>query len=126
MPESFTVKKIDHVNLRTQNLEEIEAFYCGLLGFDRMQQTETSHTRHFGFDNTVMLHVVPSEDATAPAHPQIEHFAFAASNLQDLKTRLTSASVEFREIQRGETTALDFRDPDGNRIHFDFKTKDDG
>ena len=119
--KQFSVKQLDHVNIRSSNVQNLEEFYCGVLGFELLDHHLHSGTRHFGFGSNVMLHVVPSDIVEQSEVPAIEHFAFVASNIDDLIARLERASVPFRRIERGPITAIDFRDPDGNRVHFDFQ-----
>ena len=121
------IVELDHVNIRTRRVDLIVAFYKRALGLERVAlPDETSATRCLGRDGRVFLHIVPSKQAALVDHPQLEHFAFRAEGLEDAEARLTAMNVAFRKIVRGETTALDFRDPDGNRLHLDFPTSGGG
>lgn len=121
--------EIDHINIRTAQLDRLVAFYEGVLGM-------TSGPRPaFPFPGAWLylgaqpvVHLVGVE--TAPGAPReaenlrLEHVAFRGSDLADFRRRLTEAAVAHEEVPLpgGEILQLHFFDPDGNHIHVDFRT----
>ena len=138
------IRALHHVALSTANLERLQAFYCGLLGF-----TELSRTTWKGDQpridlvmalpgtaaTTVLLQLgatcvglVQSEVPAQPAQPiradgdrpvhkhGITHLCFDVDDVEAEYQRLLAAGVRFHTPPQdfGSARATYGRDPDGN------------
>ncbi len=138
------IRALHHVALSTANLERLQAFYCGLLGF-----TELSRTTWKGDQpridlvmalpgtaaTTVMLQLgatcvelfqfeVPAQpaqpiraDGDRPVHKHgITHLCFDVDDVEAEYQRLLSAGLRFHTPPQdfGPARATYGRDPDGN------------
>lgn len=123
----MAVTHIDHVNVRTANLETMKEWY------QRVLNMTPGARPAFTFDGAWMylgdrpvVHLVSVEKTLAPEPGlQIEHFALRGSGLEDFLAHLQRERVEY---QIGEAPGDDFpitlvnvHDPDGNHIHIDFR-----
>jgi catechol 2,3-dioxygenase-like lactoylglutathione lyase family enzyme len=116
----------DHVNVRTANLAGMTEFYCNVLGL------RSGPRPAFAFGGAWLycgerpvVHLVEVDEAPSPSGAlRLEHFAFAADDFDGFVATLTEASVEHRvsKLTGTETRQVNLRDPDGNRVHFDFPT----
>lgn len=117
------VEALDHVNLRSCRVEEMRRFYVEALGFEAISEERAGlPTYRIGNVGEAFVHLVPSAAATAAEQPQIEHFAFRATQLRQLMDRLDGAGIAyslFRDEPNG-VVRVNLRDPDNNRLHVDF------
>lgn len=114
----------DHVNIRTNNLDAMIAFYSEVLGLrlgDRpafpfpgawMYLGDVAHVHLVGLD-------APQKSGGDIA---LEHFAFRAKGLTEFTKRLSANGVAFStsDVPNASIRQVNFRDPDGNHIHVDF------
>ncbi len=120
------INKLDHVNVRTAQLDVMIDWYSNVLGLRNGERP------HFPFPGAWMysgdhpcVHLVGVDGnagAGAETALKLEHFAFAASGLQAFEARLQSRGQEFRrsELSEAGLVQINVWDPDGNHIHLDF------
>lgn len=135
------IKAIHHVALSTANLERLQAFYCGLMGFTELSRATWKGNQH-KIDlvmalpgtaaTTVMLQLgatcvelfqfeappqpVPAE-GDRPVHKHgITHLCFDVDDVEAEYQRLLAAGVRFHTPPQdfGTARATYGRDPDGN------------
>lgn len=136
MPTKLT---LDHINVRTANLEAMLGFY------ERVMDLKPGPRPHFGGAGGAWLYanenMADSLDtvrqdyraawvhfvevgSTEPDHGnlQIEHFAFTASGMADFLKRLEAEECDYQlaDMPDIDMVQVNFRDPDGNHIHVDF------
>lgn len=120
------IQKLDHVNLRTTQLEEMIAWYVDILGLRLGERPD------FGFPgawmyagDTAVVHLV-GIDGTAGVGSEValkmEHFALTATGAAAFEARLTATETGYRRavLEQTRTVAFNISDPDGNHIHVDF------
>jgi len=128
----MSLTQLDHVNVRTAQLEIMKNFYENILGMNAGPRPD------FPFDGAWMylndkpvVHLVgidnpvSTADNSDGASLQLEHFAFAAEGrLSDFAERLEELGVTYRILHPPGTSLsqLHLHDPDGNHIHIDFAT----
>lgn len=117
-----TITSLDHVNVRTANLERLLAFYTNDLG---LRATATHAARRgywLGIESGIVLHLIEADATDRADRPQIEHFGFRAEGLADFLERLRGRGTDYRldPIAEQGVARLQLRDPDGNRLHLDF------
>ena len=115
---------LDHVNILTPNLEEMTAWYCDILGMTHGERPP------FSFDGAWLyvgdmayVHLVQAPTKRQAIEPQIEHFAFTATGLAEFLDLLDRRNIAYRRSQVPcyDIIQINIHDPDGNRIHVDFK-----
>lgn len=122
--------RLDHVNLRTAQLEAMRAFYVDVLGLEDGPRPPFGHPGawlYAGSQAVVHLWLGSPDDTEAPPttrEPQLSHFAFAADDEKAFITRLDRAGVPFERhgLPGRDVVQIKLRDPDGNALHVDFPT----
>ncbi len=116
----FEIVGLDHVQLAMPpgREDEAEAFYAGLLGFERLPKPAPLAARGgcWFARGTTAVHLGVEEDfrPARKAHP-----AFVVRDLADLEAALGAAGVQVRpnpDREAGQGAYVD--DPFGNRIEF--------
>ncbi len=118
------IKRLDHVNLRTHQLQNMIEWYRDILGFQQGPRP------NFGFPGAWMyrhgqplVHLV--EVTSNPDHSDdlhLEHAAFSATGLAEFQTHLRKHDVPAKEtrIEDFGIVQVNIWDPDGNHLHIDF------
>ena len=118
------VKKLDHVNVHTANVDRLVEWYGRVLGMhpgDRPPFPFPGAWLYCGGEPTVHL-VGVDKVAKTEGVLQLEHFAFSASGLKEFVDRLQRDAVRYeaRKVPRSGAVQVNVWDPDGNHIHVDF------
>jgi catechol 2,3-dioxygenase-like lactoylglutathione lyase family enzyme len=129
---------LDHVNIRTANLAAMEKFYAEVLDLTPGARPDFgapgawlyAEEKHTGALADVRddyraawVHFVEVPAAEVDQGSlQIEHFAFAATGMEQFLARLNAAGCKYTlaELLDVGLVQVNFRDPDGNHIHVDF------
>jgi catechol 2,3-dioxygenase-like lactoylglutathione lyase family enzyme len=117
------LKRLDHVNVVTANLDGMIAWYTDVLGMTQGKRPSFSFPGAWMYAGEhAVLHLVGIDRERQSVEPKIEHFAISASGLAGFIARLDERGIEF-----GMNTVPDFpiiqvnvHDCDGNHIHIDF------
>ncbi len=121
------LNKLDHVNIRTANLDNMVAWYRDVLGM------ESGDRPPFPFPGAWLyagdhaaVHLVGVEEAPRSVEPNIEHFAMSATGLADFVERLNASGTEFQAVRVPGINILQINvyDCDGNHIHIDFSSEE--
>ena len=114
---------LNHVTLRSADLDRCERFYCGLIGLRPGRRPALGVPgRWFYLGAEAVVHVLPAlHDATSVSGPVdgvIDHFALQVSSLRRSMMRLRAAGHPFRMLPLPGTRVMQLfvRDPDGARI----------
>lgn len=120
------ITKLDHVNLRTTQLDTMIAWYVDVLGL------KNGARPNFGFPGAwlyagdgAIVHLIAVEGeagAGSEAALKLEHFALRATDAAAFEARLNERAVPFKKAGIAELGIVAFNiwDPDGNHIHVDF------
>jgi len=115
---------LDHVNVRTARVAEMTEFYQTVLGLTAGARPAFSFGGAWLYcGERAVVHLVEVAEPPNPSGElRLEHFAFRARGFDELEQKLRAAAIEYRvsKLFGTETRQLNFRDPDGNRIHLDF------
>jgi len=121
------IRWLDHVNLRTVDVERLVAFYVDVIGLRRGERPLFDFPGAWLYvGDRPIIHIVWDAQAsqTPSSSLRLEHFALAAEpeSLQPFLGRLHARGIAFRQSERidGGTTVVNLHDPDGNRLHVDF------
>src|SRR4051812_32391098 len=116
--------RLDHVNVRTANLEGLVRFYTDVLGLTQGDRPPLGFPGAWIYvGGAPVIHLVGVAEQPRPEGSlRLEHFAFAATGLSDFLARLERFGVEFRQSRQAGTgnVVINLNDPDGNRLHVDF------
>lgn len=115
--------RLDHVNVRTANLEAMTAWYRDVLGMTVGARPPFSFPGAWMYcGDQAAVHLVGVERAPEGREPRIEHFAFSATGLKEFMARLEQGNIrhEARKVPGVGIVAVNIWDPDGNHIHIDF------
>ena len=119
--------KLDHVNLRTANVEQLVAWYGRVLGLKPGPRPGFSFPGAWltaGHGEAAAVHVVGVDSQPGPYDPeqQLEHFAFSASGLADFLAHLRAEKIAYycRVLPDTGVRQVNCHDCDGNHLHIDF------
>ncbi len=121
--QGMALTGLDHVNMRTTDLERMVRFYEDVLG---MKSGAHPRFRMGGawlyLGDSPVVHIVVSEETRPPDKPQLEHFAFRAEGLAATIAQLEAHGVDFRlaGLESFNITQIFLRDPDGNAVELQF------
>jgi catechol 2,3-dioxygenase len=116
--------RIGHVHLKVADLDRALAFYCGVLGFELMQQygTQAAFISAGGYHHHIGLNTWESRGGPppAPGTTGLYHVAIlypTRAKLADALRRLIEAGITLDGASdHGVSEALYLRDPDGNGV----------
>ncbi|MEZ5843495.1 MAG: VOC family protein [Hyphomicrobiaceae bacterium] len=117
------IGKLDHVNVRTANVDGMTAWYERVLGM------RSGVRPPFPFPGAWLytgdqpaVHLVGVRETPAGTDPKVEHFAFQAQGLAAFEKRLADLGERFerRVVPGFGIVQINVWDPDGNHIHIDF------
>lgn len=113
---------LDHVNIRTVNLEAMTRFYADVLGLTLGPRPPFSFEGAWLYcGDKAAVHLVSKRDVST-AESSIDHFAFRATGLAEFVDRLKANDVPYRitVVPELELRQVRIADPDGNRIEVAF------
>ncbi|WP_269581362.1 VOC family protein [Roseibium sp. Sym1] len=120
------IGKLDHVNLRTTQLDRMVSWYNDILGMSAGPRPDFAFPGAWLYaGDAAAIHLVGIEGDPAVGseeHLKLEHFAFTATGADAFETRLKDRGETYRRSVQPGTGTVSFNvwDPDGNHIHIDF------
>jgi catechol 2,3-dioxygenase-like lactoylglutathione lyase family enzyme len=124
MARRMGLKRLDHINVCTQQLERMKTFYSEVLGLPPGPRPNFSFGGAWMYCGTQpAVHLVErAELAPMSGDLRLQHFAFAAEDLEGFLSRLKRLGVPHRVgiVEDFELCQINVHDPDGNHIHVDF------
>jgi len=120
------VLRLDHVNLRTTQLETMTRWYKEFLDL------HIGPRPHFPFagawlyaGDIAIVHLIVIDDANAIGSEEslkLEHFALRATGMSAFEAKLKAQNETYRRNEIAEFGIAQYNiwDPDGNHIHVDF------
>lgn len=118
------IRRLDHVNVRTANLETLVRFYSEGLGLVHGERPPLGFPGAWMYaGDQAVIHLVGVEQQPHPEGSlRLEHFAFSASGLGEFLKRLQQQGIDFKQSRQAGTgnVVINVKDPDGNRLHIDF------
>ena len=130
METLMQIGKLDHVNVRTSQLDKMIDWYTRILGMHQ------GHRPSFPFSGAWMyagdspavhlVEVAQDDSVGSEAKLKLEHFAFKATGVETFETRLNQNNEPFRRSELPSASLVQYNvwDPDGNHIHLDFKSNE--
>ena len=122
---------LDHVNIRTERVDALAAFYAEVLGLARGPRPPFAFGGAWLYcGERAVVHLVEIEPGSAgpqpggvdPAELRLSHFAFRATGLTAFLARLKQAGIwhAVGRLPGAPITQVNLRDLDGNALHVDF------
>lgn len=119
------IQSLDHVNVRTANLERMIAWYRDILGLTLGPRPNFSFGGAWLYAGDVaIVHLVEVSDQPGMAEQlQLEHFALAGTDKNGFIDKLEANGIPSRlnTLTDFGITQVNIHDPDGNHIHVDFR-----
>ena len=119
----MNLNSLDHVNIRTANLDHMVAFYTRCLGLRPGPRPPFKFGGAWLYcQDQAVIHLVEVGTQPTLKEVQIEHFAFLATDLASFLDRLRSfeTAYDVQLIPGSERRQINVRDPDGNHIEIQF------
>ena len=124
------INGLDHVNLRTTQLEVMIDWYVEVLGLRLGERPNFPFPGAWLYaGDRAIVHLVGIDGP--PGHGseaalKIEHFALSASGRAEFEAALERRGLEYRRavIDEFRLVQVNLWDPDGNHIHVDFAADD--
>ncbi|MBL1272358.1 MAG: VOC family protein [Oceanospirillales bacterium] len=120
------VRRLDHVNIQTTQVEAMVAWYCDILGLRVGPRPDFPFPGAWLYaDDAAVIHLVGQDGDPAVGSEvklKLEHFALTATGRTDFEAKLNNAQVPNQRFVLEEIGIVQFhmRDPDGNHVHIDF------
>jgi catechol 2,3-dioxygenase-like lactoylglutathione lyase family enzyme len=125
----ISLSALDHVNIRTERVDALAAFYAEILGLARGPRPPFAFGGAWLYcGDRAVVHLVEVEPdgaprAVDPAELRLSHFAFRGSGLAAFLERLKRAGIQHAvgKLPGAPITQVNLRDIDGNALHVDFR-----
>ncbi len=117
------IRAMNHFTVLAEDLDETLAFYVGVLGLEPGPRPDLGFPGAWLYaSGQAVLHVVAGRSMPEPRGGVLDHMAFSASGLGDVKRRLEQASVAYtlRRQTGSNLWQLFCVDPSGARVELDF------
>lgn len=120
------IERLDHVNLRTTQLDILIDWYSDVLGMHKGERPDFPFPGAWMYvGSAAVVHLVGIDSATgigSEVELKLEHFALAASGRARFEAKLQSMGARYQraDIASFNIIQINLWDPDGNHIHIDF------
>lgn len=121
------LQRLDHVNLRTRNLDAMTKWYRDVLGMEQGKRPPFPFPGAWLYiGDQAAVHLVGVDRELDAPEPQIEHFALSATGLTEFLARLDSADTPYEatRVPGAGILQINVFDVDGNHIHIDFSAEE--
>ena len=124
------IKRLDHVNVVTDNLSKMIAWYGDVLGLRSGPRPDFPFGGAWLYaGDAAVVHLVETTESGRSGSEvplKLEHFAFSAKDAAAFEKILTERGERFRKSEVRDFGQIQFHvaDPDGNHIHVDFDLDD--
>jgi catechol 2,3-dioxygenase-like lactoylglutathione lyase family enzyme len=120
----MSIHGVDHINIRTPDLERCKRFYCGILGFEEGYRPPFDSPGAWLYsEGAPLVHLSVADGEPGADTGALDHIAFAAKGFEATRARLEQASVRFRTLQVPDnpTRQIFVTDPDGVSVELNFR-----
>jgi catechol 2,3-dioxygenase-like lactoylglutathione lyase family enzyme len=123
------VQRLDHVNVRTHDLEATRRFYVDVVGLHVGERPPFDFPGLWLYDdNVAVIHVTGLGPADARSHASgsVDHIAFRVSGLAAMRERVARLKVSAREsiVPRNGDLQIFLTDPNGVKIELTFEASE--
>lgn len=120
------ILRLDHVNIRTTQLEAMVQWYTELLDLQLGPRPNFSFAGAWLYAGDIaIVHIIVVDDDKAIGSEEslkLEHFALRATGMRAFEAKLKARDEHYRRSDISDFGIAQFNiwDPDGNHIHVDF------
>lgn len=120
------VRRLDHVNIQTTQVEKMVAWYRDVLGMRSGPRPDFPFSGAWLYTgDTAVIHLVGQRGDPAVGSEvklKLEHFALTATDYVAFEETLSKESIPHQRFVLDTVGLIQFhlRAPDGNQIHIDF------
>lgn len=117
------IGRLDHVNVRTENLAPMIEWYESVLGMTNGRRPDFSFGGAWLYaGDHPIVHLVEVAAGPKNQEPRIEHFAISATGLPGFIQRLNARGIPYTldPVPGFPIVQINLHDPDGNHLHIDF------
>ncbi|PRX35324.1 Glyoxalase/Bleomycin resistance protein/Dioxygenase superfamily protein [Meinhardsimonia xiamenensis] len=117
------LERLDHVNIRTANLETMVEWYGRVLDMHPGPRPDFPFPGAWLYvGNQAVVHLVGVREQPQTREPRLEHFAITATGLREFVERLETEGVPYTldRVPGMPIVQVNLADCDGNHIHVDF------
>ena len=125
----MTLISLDHVNIRTADLDGLCRFYEDVLGLAQgPRPTLTFGGAWLYCGDLAVVHLVELSEPAKVDEVRIEHFAFRAEGLTGFLAHLDGKGIAYKKttVAGSGRHQVFVRDPDGNRVEIQFGPEESG
>lgn len=119
------IDRLDHVNIRTANLDRMVSFYESALGFTNDWRPPFPFPGAWLYAGKhAVVHLIGVDTSPGMADDlQLEHFAFTATDMDGFVANLEKLEIgyQIRNVPGTDIVQVNLWDPDGNHLHVDFR-----
>ena len=120
----MNISRLDHVNLRTYQLQAMIDWYRDILGFAQGPRPDFPFGGAWMYRHgQALVHLVEvDKQPTQSGDLHLEHAAFASTELKAFRAHLSAHKIKTEEVRIEDFGILQVNiwDPDGNHLHIDF------
>lgn len=119
------IERLDHLNIRTAQLDAMIAWYSEFLGMTSGPRPPFPFPGAWMYANGfALVHMVgvDVEPASDPSDLKLEHGAFRATGFQEMIAKLEAAGERYTidPVPGFPIVQINVWDPDGNHLHIDY------
>lgn len=119
------LNRLDHVNVKTANLDQMIKWYEDVLGMKSGARPPFSFPGAWMYaGDCPVVHLVGVDNQPAGQDPTLEHFALSATGYASFLQTLDGRNIDYRvaKVPGIDITQVNVLDVDGNHIHIDFQS----
>lgn len=117
------IHAMNHFTVIAEDLAKTLDFYCGLLGLEQGHRPDLGFPGAWLYANDqAILHVYSDRPMPAVRAGVIDHMAFSARGLKEVKARFDARGIKYdlRQQRGAGTWQLFCFDPNGAKVELDF------
>jgi len=118
----MAVQGVDHINIRTADLDRCRHFYCGVLGFEEGWRPNLNSPGAWLYAGGAPLVHVSLTDTPRNGESAVDHVAFAVKGFEAMKANLGERDIAFEtfDVPGTEMKQIFVEDPDGVSVELNF------
>lgn len=120
----MSIHGVDHINIRTGDLDRCVDFYSKVLGFKKGYRPPFDAPGAWLYaGDAPLVHISVASRKPAASTGALDHIAFAARGYEATRRRLKRAGIAFESFQVPDNAAkqIFLHDPDGVAVELNFR-----
>ncbi len=120
----MAIRDLDHINIRTDRLEETRAFFVDILGLTEGWRPSVSSPGYWLYaGERACVHLSTLGESPKAPRSALDHFAFRVDDIDATAANLTAHGVEYRtfELPGGSIRQIVCQDPNGVSVELNWR-----